>query len=83
MTVAMWVQAVRNVQMVLLLHLIKHQGLEVKTASLVPKVKIGLSFINNRTFVKQVQRLVSRILFYFSLYHFLLSPVTSLSFLIV
>jgi len=42
MTVHTWVQAVRNVQMVLLLHLIKRLELEVKIASLVPKVIYNL-----------------------------------------
>ena len=39
MTLASWVQVVRNVQTVHLLHLMKHQELNLQTASRVPLVK--------------------------------------------
>ena len=39
-----WVQAARNVQMVPLLHLIKHLELALEIASLVPKVNTSSQF---------------------------------------
>lgn len=40
MMLPMWPQAVRDVQMARLLHLIKHRELKLKTASLVLKVTV-------------------------------------------
>ena len=41
---ATWVQAVRNVQMVPMLHLIKHQEIVLKIASLALEVNMSSAF---------------------------------------